>query len=186
MRVWNRDCPPLSRRATRPSATPPRTSGCRRGRTASSITRPASSRTPSGRLPPWRRICRRSRASIRKIWSCTRSCSSCSSKKRTARRSCGRWRPPRRSRSASASTTRSSPPCRRRTAKTPPPRSAPGSRRRGRFRPSHRRPRPCCDPRSRKNRRPRLKSPPARRPSPGWTRNGSWKRRSTTCGNLTV
>lgn len=44
----------------------------------------------------------------------------------------------------------------------------------------------CCDPRSRKNRRPRPKSPPARRPSPGWTRNGSWKRRSTTCGNLTV
>lgn len=106
--------------------------------------------------------------------------------KRTARRSCGRWRPPRRSRSASASTTRSSPPCRRRTAKTPPLRSVPGSRRRGRFRPSRRRLRPCCDPRSRKNRPPRPKSPPARRPSPGWTRNGSWKRHSTTCGNLTA
>ena len=42
------------------------------------------------------------------------------------------------------------------------------------------------DPRSRKNRPLRPKSPPARRPSPGWTRNGSWKRRSTTCGNLTA
>ena len=67
-----------------------------------------------------------------------------------------------------------------------PLRSVPGSRRRERFRPSRRRPRPCCDPRSRKNRPPRPKSPPARRPSPGWTRTGSWKRRSTTCGNLTV
>lgn len=76
--------------ATRPSATPPRTSGCRRGRTASSITRRASSRTPSG-------ACRRGGesadargASIRKIWSCTRSCSSCSCRRNAARRSCGR------------------------------------------------------------------------------------------------
>ena len=148
-------------------------------------TRPASSPTPSGSLPPLTARWPRWRGSMKKIWRCARSCSRCKRSRLPAKRTCGRCRRRRPSERRRSSMTRSAPRCRRQTGKTPRPPYARGSRVRTRW-PCFRRRRLLCLPcRSRSLPHPRPRAPIARRRFPGWTRNGFSTRRSAICANLT-